>query len=482
MLGSLRKFSSSIYAKILLGIVVIPFVFWGMGGAFTGGSKNIIVTIEKDKYSIEEFGEFIQKFSGTNKKIESNQIEELLSLFISEKLIEKEVEHFKIQLSDKSLAKLIQHQKEFRRGNEFSRIEYEKFLLKNNITAANFESNLSNAETKKQLLNFIGNGIVPSEFLVNEAYDKINQKRNIHLINLNSIFKKKINFSNDEINVYFEKNKNNYVETYRSIQLLELNPKKLTGLDEFNNLFFERIDEIDDLITQGENLNHIIKKYNLEPPNMLIFDKSGKERDSKAINDLPENLIKDILNLKDDQPTTLIEKAEKYFIVQIIKTENFQKELNDESVKKDITLNLGKKFKRNFISNIIHKINTNNFNKSDFDDFSKKENVPIEKFLLKNKNDDKKLKKELIDQIYKFPEKMVIVVNDITLAENYLIYIDKIENVTIDKNSEEYEKYVSLAKREITNELYNTYDKYIKKRYEININYKALNTVKNYFN
>ena len=116
------------------------------------------------------------------------------------------------------------------------------------------------------------------------------------------------------------------------------------------------------------------------------------------------------------------------------------------------------------------------------DNLGKKENVPIEKFLLKNKNDDKKLKKELIDQIYKFPEKMVIVVNDITLAENYLIYIDKIENVTIDKNSEEYEKYVSLAKREITNELYNTYDKYIKKRYEININYKALNTVKNYFN
>ena len=33
----------------------------------------------------------------------------------------------------------------------------------------------------------------------------------------------------------------------------------------------------------------------------------------------------DILNLKDDQPTTLIEKAEKYFIVQIIKTENWGK-------------------------------------------------------------------------------------------------------------------------------------------------------------
>ena len=63
MLGSLRKFSSSIYAKILLGIIVIPFVFWGMGSTFKGGSKNIIVVIEKDKYTVEEFGNFIQKFA-----------------------------------------------------------------------------------------------------------------------------------------------------------------------------------------------------------------------------------------------------------------------------------------------------------------------------------------------------------------------------------------------------------------------------------
>ena len=34
----------------------------------------------------------------------------------------------------------------------------------------------------------------------------------------------------------------------------------------------------------------------------------------------------------------------------------------------------------------------------------------------------------------------------------------------------------------MTNELFNTYDRYIKEIYEIDINYKALKTVKNYFN
>ena len=53
--------------------------------------------------------------------------------------LEKEIENFGIKLSDDSLSKLIKHQKGFKRENEFSRIEYEKFLLKNNMTAAEFE-------------------------------------------------------------------------------------------------------------------------------------------------------------------------------------------------------------------------------------------------------------------------------------------------------------------------------------------------------
>ena len=76
----------------------------------------------------------------------------------------------------------------------------------------------------------------------------------------------------------------------------------------------------------------------------------------------------------------------------------------------------------------------------------------------------------------------MFVVHDIRLFENFLVYIDKIENVTIEKSPDEYQKYLNLSKNKIKNKLYNTYDNYIKKRYKIDINYKALNTVKNYFN
>ena len=87
MLGQIRKFSSSIFAKILMGIIIIPFIFWGMGSNFGGGSKNVIVIIDKEKYSTEAFSNFIQKLAPPKQKITADQIDKLLSTFIGEKLI-----------------------------------------------------------------------------------------------------------------------------------------------------------------------------------------------------------------------------------------------------------------------------------------------------------------------------------------------------------------------------------------------------------
>ena len=480
MLGSFRKFSGSIYAKILLGIIIIPFVFWGMGSSITGGSKNVVVVIDKEKYSIQHFSNFIKKTA--LKKVEANDVEGFLFAFISEKLIEKEIEHFGIKLSDNSLSKLIRHQEQFKRENKFSRTEYEKFLIKNNVTAINFESILSKEEKKKQLLDFIGGGASPSKFLVNISYDKINQKRVIELINLNDVFKIQLNFSEDQIKTYFENNKNKYNKIYKSVKLLELSPKKLVDNNEFNDLFFKKIDEIDDLIFGGEKLNYIIQKFNLEKPNSFTINELGKDINSKMNKKITKDLIEKIFNIKEIEPTVLIEDKNKYFIVELVKTESIQIGIGDDFIKKEILLDLGKKSKRRLITEIIVKINKNNFNKYDFDKLSKDKNVNIKKISLNNQNDDKILKKEIVNQIYTFPEKKVIIVNDIDLSENFLIYIDKIKNVTIDENSEEYQKYFNLSKNQIVSELYNTYENYIQKKYKIDINYQALDAIKNSYN
>jgi len=480
MLGSIRNFSKTIYAKILLGIVIIPFVFWGMGSSLSGGNKNIIVIIDNDKYSINEFGDFIQRNS--NEKVTSNQIENLLSVFISEKLIEKEIEYFDIYLSEKSLADLLKNQKKFKRDGKFSRTEYEKFLIENNVTAVTFESFLAKEEKKKQLLNFVSGGLMPAEFIVNNSYDKINQKRSIKLISLEDSFQNELTFSDKKINEYFEKNKIDYTKIYKSFKLIELSPETLADGNEYTDLFFKRIDEIDDLIIQGNNLSDLINKFSLNNPQIYKIDINGKNFDQTAENIIFKDIAQKLFTIDPSDPTMLVEKENKYFLIELSQTENVQLNLLNKSVKNNILKKLKADKKREMISKIISEINANKFNKVEFDKFAAEKNSKVQEVKLQSQNDDKIIKKEIINQIYSWPEKKVIVVNKIDLSESYLVYIDKIEHVKLKFNSDEYKNYQNLTEAQLINSLYNTYDTYIKQKYKIDINYQTLETVKNYYN
>tara|TARA_B110000967_G_C18559696_1_gene399531 strand:+ start:215 stop:355 length:141 start_codon:yes stop_codon:yes gene_type:complete len=45
MVRSIEKKSKSLLVKVLVGIIILPFLFWGMGDIFRGGNQNIVATI-----------------------------------------------------------------------------------------------------------------------------------------------------------------------------------------------------------------------------------------------------------------------------------------------------------------------------------------------------------------------------------------------------------------------------------------------------
>ena len=191
MLGKIRKFSSTIFAKIFLFLVAIPFVFWGMGDLFSGGSQNTIVKIGKEKIATQDFIEYINRYSSPEEKMDSSFVEKMLSNFIGLKIVENEIKNFNIVLSDKSLSQMIKNEKAFKKNNSFSRTEYEKFLITNNLNAVFFEKNMASQIKRELLFDFVSGGIIPPNFIVNINFDKINQKRNVEIIKLNPIIKKK---------------------------------------------------------------------------------------------------------------------------------------------------------------------------------------------------------------------------------------------------------------------------------------------------
>ena len=100
MIGSFRNFAKTKFAGILVFIMIIPFVFWGMGSMFSSGNTNNIVKINKTNISTQDFIDHINRSNIPQQTIrnnlEKNIIEELLSTLVSTTLLELEVKDFKI--------------------------------------------------------------------------------------------------------------------------------------------------------------------------------------------------------------------------------------------------------------------------------------------------------------------------------------------------------------------------------------------------
>ncbi|MDC3028612.1 SurA N-terminal domain-containing protein, partial [Candidatus Pelagibacter sp.] len=131
MIGSFRNFAKTKFAGLLVFIMIIPFVFWGMGSMFSSGNTNNIAKINKTNISTQDFIDHINRSNIPNQTIKSNLdkniIEELLSTLISTTLLDLEVKNFDILISEETLSKKIKSNKNFINDNGiFDRMKYEK--------------------------------------------------------------------------------------------------------------------------------------------------------------------------------------------------------------------------------------------------------------------------------------------------------------------------------------------------------------------
>ena len=194
MLRSIGKYSKSFFLKVLAGIIILPFVFWGMGDVFRGGNQNIIATIDSKKINTQEFVNYLNSLNLSKEQIKnienSDIVEKVLASYVGRKVLELEIKNLGVYLTDDSLKKIIINDKNFFKDKKFSRTKYEKFLIESGVTAPMFEKNVSEQEKKMQLLSYLSDGLVIPEFLIQSEFNKENQIKTIKYIDLNNYYKK----------------------------------------------------------------------------------------------------------------------------------------------------------------------------------------------------------------------------------------------------------------------------------------------------
>ena len=471
MISSFRNFAKTKFAGLLVFIMIIPFVFWGMGGMFSSGNTNNIAKVNEKNISTEEFIDYLNNSGVPQEYIRENLdkeiIQELLAGLISSTLLDLEIEKLNISISKDTLLKQIKTNKNFLDENgNFQRIKYEKFLLENNQSAAGFELRLKKREEQKNLFDYIGAGTISPKFLSKKLFIEENKKLEIEFLNLKNLYAKKEEITDREINEFIKKNNDQLKVEYIDFNYVVLNPKNLIGTDDFNQTFFDKIDEIDIDISNEIDFKSIVSNLDIEPISVKNFKFSkDKNEIEKKIFELRKNKI------------DLFENENDYILYEIQNIEQREADINDQEIKSEIIDILVQKSKFDYNQQLLERINNKEFNRSEFSKIGKDS---IQKIELNSIRDNKKFEINSVKLLYSLPINSFTLIND---EENniYLAMIKNFRNENIDTSNDNFNEFINKQNSNNKKSILKSYDMLLSDKYNITLNQKTIERVKNYF-
>jgi peptidyl-prolyl cis-trans isomerase D len=471
MISSFRNFAKTKFAGLLVFIMIIPFVFWGMGSMFSSGNTNNIAKINKTHISTQEFIDHINKSNIPDQTIrenlDKNIIEELLSTLISTRLLDLEIKDFDIIISETTLFKKIKTNKNFLdEQNNFERIKYEKFLLENNQSAPAFELRLRGRELQKNLFDYIGAGTTSPEFLTKKLFSEENSKLKIKYFNLETFYKKKQEFTDIEIQKFLDENKEQLKIEYLDFDYAVINPKNLVGVDEFNQAFFDKIDEIEINISNNINFKTLVNDLNIDPVTITNFRYSSNKNDI-------EKKIFESKKIEFD----IIENDNNYILYKINKIDERSPNMDDLDLKNEILDLVSQKNKYDYNNSLLKKINNKEINDEEFKKMGKDK---INSLVLNSIKDNKKFEINAVELLYSLPENSFTLIND-EIGNIYLAQIENIENQDIDIKNDKFNEYAVKQNTNNKNSILKSYDLLLNKKYNVVLNQKTIERVKNFF-
>ena len=472
MISILGKFTKKkIGGLLLIIVIVIAFGFGGFGGGFSPGNQNNIAKINNTSISAQEFMNYLNN-SGLSQQvikanIDKNILEELLSTLVSTTLLNLEIKDLNLLMSGVVLIEKIKKNRNFQdKDGKFQRTLYEKFLLTNNTSAPVYERKLKNNALQKQLFTYISGGAKSPNFLINKYYKENNSKLNIDYIDLNKFYKAIDKFTDKEIQYFIDENSEKLKQDYIDFSYTIITPKNLTGLEEFNQLFFDKIDDIENKISKNIDFKTIISDLNIEP----IIKKNYINLENK------KTIENKIYNARGDK-ILILEDDGKYIFYQIDKVDVRLPSLNDNLFIKQIKKLLFEKEKFEFNKDVLKQMNEKKFNQISFDKFRKN---GVNKVKLNSIKDNKKFGLDSVKILYSLP------INTFTLIadDQNNVFIAKTisyESQKISKDSVEFNGISNEASAQNRNDILKSYDYLLNNKYKVIVNEKVLDRVKNYF-
>ena len=484
MATSIGKLSKSFFIKLLVGIIILPFVFWGMGDVFRGGNQNVVATVDSNKISTQEFVNYINRLNLNEEQVKNlsktDLVEQILSDYIGKKVMSLEIEKLGVVVSDNALRDIIKNDKSFFKDDKFSRTEYEKFLIKSGITAPQFEANIVEQEKRRQFLSSLAGGIVIPEILVEKEFRKENQTKTIQYIDLEKYHSKK-KPSQDSIKELYERNKNVFFTELKSIRYAEIKPELISGSPDYNENFFKQLDIIENNVLDGQSFEETAKANNLKIIEFNKINAKKENEEKKKIENLPDNLFNKIYNIKTPQSPEVINLESKYYLAEIKDEEKKNRPMNDPEVLEALNAQLNFKEKIDSNTSLAKDISLGAFDGENFKKFADDNGLLVKDYKISNIKQNDVFDEGLVKRIFLTKDGDINLITNSTLTKSFLISTKNTEYKELDKKGNEFEQYEAKARLNLINKIYQSYDENANQKYKVEVNQRTIDRVKNSF-
>ena len=472
MLETLKNFGGKkLGGLILIIVIIIAFGFGGFGGGFSTNNQNNIAKINKTNVTTQDFMDYVNQsgisLDAIRTNLDNNIIEELLSGLISTTLIDLEVKDFALSISERTILKTIKDNKNFQdKDGVFQRVKYEKFLLSSNLSAPMFELKLKNRELQKHLFDIIGAGTITPNFLIDKKYEENNKTLIIEYFNMEGLYKEKNEYTDQDLLVFIKENEDQLKREYIDFKYVVLNPKNLIGIEEFNQEFFDKVDKIENQISEGADFETILENINVEVKEIIEYAPTSEAQTSESL-----------IYQNKSSKLNLIENGDNFLLYNINKEYDKSPNLNDDKTKGELVELIYQKGKFDFNRKILEEIQNKEFNNSKFEDLGSNNLLNVE---INTINDDSMFDINSIKMLYTLPVNSFTLIND---KDNniFLVKIADSKKNFFNKSDEEYVQFVKNQNTDNRKSILQSYDQLLNNKYQVKVNQKSVDRVKNYF-
>jgi peptidyl-prolyl cis-trans isomerase D len=236
MLNLMRKNAGTWLIKILLGAIVLVFVFWGVG-SFRDRGAGLVASVNGDPIMIEEYNETYNHLVEQIKQRYGNRLnDEMLKMLqvkkqtmdqlIEKRLLLAEAKRLNFQVSDEELSSTIKAISAFQDNGNFDNRRYRAVLAQNRLTPESFEIKQREFILIDKVRSLVSGSVKVSDSEIEDSYQWKNSQIKIDYVFFDPSLINDIRLSEDELKAYFDTHKDAYkTEPKRKAAYLQFIPE-----------------------------------------------------------------------------------------------------------------------------------------------------------------------------------------------------------------------------------------------------------------